>query len=124
MILRFSFACVVAWFTASVTTLAQHAPSSLTAGRLLTQSSRLEEAGGNSYRSNMIFAVKGPGTMELSTAPGTYTYTKTGQNTATLAFNISDPGMSWNATHLMTFTSPTSGTYTSTGRYASGITPD
>lgn len=117
MILRFSFACLAAWLSAALATHAQHAPSSLTAGRLLTQSSWLEETGGYSYQSDMIFAVTGPTTMEFSTAPGTYTYTKTGQNTATLAFNISDPGGSWNAVHLMTFTSPTSGTYTSTGNY-------
>jgi|GEM_PF-4972724 len=117
MILRSSVACLVVWFSAASATHAQHAPSSLTAGRLLTQSSWIDETGGYSYRSDMIFDIQGPGTMLFSTAPGTYTYTKTGPNTATLSFNVSDPGGSWNATHLMTFTSPTSGTYISSGSY-------
>ena len=105
-----------ATFTQTLTfnsTSTQFAPAALAAGMQISFDGVVEDSLEGEYGESKTVRV----TSATSFQGGTYTYSKTGANTATLSYELNDSGEVENGTIQVVFTSATGGTYNSSGSY-------
>lgn len=101
----------------AATASAQFAPTSLGAGYTVNYDSTVNDSLDGVYREQVTFRITSSSEFTTADGGGTYTYTKTGANTATLTYHAVGGGEQENATVQATFTSTSGGSFTSSGSY-------